>query len=542
MYQSLCCLIAAVLLAFALAYIKMVWLPSTPSLFVDVAADRHSISPDIYGMNDYSMDENDVALLKELRLTVHRWGGNHTTRYNWQTNSSNSGADWYFTNTPIGSGDSSTGALSYVDELIGKDRALQIKSLITMPTIGYVSNGRNHLCGFSVAKYGPQQASNPQHSNCGNGKKPDGTNVTGNDPRDTSIPITPSFIQDWIEHLTDRYGNAANGGVAFYQLDNEPSIWHQTHRDIHPEPLSYDELRDRTYQYAAAIKAVDRSAKILGPSEFGWLVYVKSFVKGDLEAHGSVWFAEWYLQQMKAYEQQHGIRILDYFDEHFYPEQPNIALSPAGDAKTQALRLRSTRSLWDSSYIQEGTWLGKYPPLQIIPRFRSWVKKHYPGTKIAISEYNWGGLESINGALAQADILGIFGREQLDLATLWGPPKPRQPGAFAFRMYRNYDGQGNAYGDTWVQSISSDEGLAIYGAQRSSDRALTLMIVNKTGTDLTSSLTFSGFSPARSAQVYTYSGANVNAIVRQPDLAVGATGFSTTYAANSITLVVINRN
>ncbi len=51
---------------------------------------------------------------------------------------------------------------------------------------------------------------------------------------------------------------------------------------------------------------------------------------------------------------------------------------------------------------------------------RDWVAKDYPGTKLAITEYNWGGQEHINGAVAQADILGIFGREGLDIGTLLG--------------------------------------------------------------------------------------------------------------------------
>src|SRR5205823_10073844 len=103
-----------------------------------------------------------------------------------------------------------------------------------------------------------------------------------------------------------------------------------------------------------------------------------------------------------------------------------------------------------------------------LPRMNEWVDRHYPGTKLAITEYNWGGLESMNGALAQADVLGIFGRERLDLATLWGPPKADQPGAFAFRIYRNYDGKGGSYGDTWVRSSSADQSrLSVYGAQRS---------------------------------------------------------------------------
>ena len=72
---------------------------------------------------------------------------------------------------------------------------------------------------------------------------------------------------------------------------------------------------------------------------------------------------------------------------------------------------------------------------------KDWVTNNYPGTKTAITEYNWGGQEHINGALAQADILGIFGREGLDLGTLWGPPDPvkQLPGLNAFLVYRNYD-------------------------------------------------------------------------------------------------------
>jgi hypothetical protein len=78
-----------------------------------------------------------------------------------------------------------------------------------------------------------------------------------------------------------------------------------------------------------------------------------------------------------------------------------------------------------------------------------------------------------------ADVLGIFGREGLNLATLWAPPSPTDPGAFAFRMYRNYDGQGAAFGDTSVAASSADQGqLAIYAARRGGDGVLTLIIIN----------------------------------------------------------------
>ena len=136
-----------------------------------------------------------------------------------------------------------------------------------------------------------------------------------------------------------------------------------------------------------------------------------------------------------------------------------------------------------------------------IPRMHQWVTDNYPGTKLAISEYNWGGLEFINGALAQADVLGIFGRGGLDLATLWSPPDITQPGMFAFRMYRNYDGQGHTFGDISLQSASADQDkLAIYAAERASDGALTLMAINKTAQPLTSSLSLAHFSSSASAK------------------------------------------
>ncbi|MEG3967738.1 glycoside hydrolase family 44 protein [Microcoleus sp. T2B6] len=534
-------LIAALAIVATTAYFKNgIAQTVNPTLSVDVTADRHSISPDIYGMNDYALDP---TIAKELRIPVERWGANHTSRYNWLVDSSNSGDDFFF----VGGGDKKNPVPGdSIDKIVKINRQNGSKSIVTIPMIGYVNKFSTWNCGFRVSKYGPQEKTNPyifpEGDKCGNGKRPDGTLITDNNRLDVSIISDPAFQKAWVQHLIKTHGTAAKGGVQIYQMDNEPSGWGNTHRDVHPEATSYEELRDRTYQYASMVKATDPTAKVLGPSDFGWPVYVDSGVKGDREKHGGVWFARWYLQQMRAYEKQKGVRILDYFDEHYYPSADDTCLAncPAGDANTQALRLRSTRSLWDATYTDE-SWIGKYnPPLTIIPRFREWVNQDYPGTKVAITEYNWGGLESINGALAQADVLGIFGREQVDLATLWGPPKSSEPGAYAFRMYMNYDGKGGKYGDTWVRSGSTDQGLlSIYGADRSSDGTLTLVIINKTNKNLTSNLSLKGFKSSGKAEFYTYSEANLQAIVRQSDLGVSDTGFQATYPANSMTLVAI---
>ncbi len=516
---------ATVTVAFTFAPVRAA--NTGPALSVNIAANRHAISPDIYGMNFA-----DPTLARELRLPVDRWGGNSTSRYNWTTNVYNTGSDYFYENIATG---------ETTDQFVDADRAHGTKPIITVPLIGYVSKASpaNHPfnCAFRVSNYGAQQQTDGYDPDCGNGLHTDGTPITGNDPLDTSVATDGSFVQNWVAHFVARYGPAASGGVPLYDLDNEPVLWDSTHRDVHPGALTYDELKSRTQTYAAAVKAGDPTAQTLGPSDWGWLAYFDTNVAGDRAAHGNLPLGQWYLQQMQAYEQAHGVRILDYFDEHFYPQESGVALSPAGDAATQALRLRSTRGLWDPTYTDE-SWIGQV--IEAIPRFHGWIDASYPGTKIAIGEYNWGGLESINGALAEADVLGIFGRERVDLATIWSPPATGQPGAFAFRMYRNYNGNGASFGDTGVQSASADQGqLAIYGAQRTADGAVTLMVINKTGGDLRSALALSGYMPNGQAQVYSYSLANLNRIVRQADLPVGARGFTATYAANAITLVVL---
>jgi len=512
-----------------------------PALSVDAAADRQPISPHIYGIN-YASE----AVANAARLPVRRWGGNSTSRYNWQLDVHNTGSDWYFENIP----DEEV----MVDHFVEQDRRTGTQTLLTMPVIGWTPKrrlaGHPYDCGFKVSQYGPQSPPNswtaavdPWDTDCGSGVRAGDVNITGNDPHDTSVEITTTFVISWINHLTSLYGTAANGGVTFYNLDNEPMLWSSTHRDVHPAPATYDELRERTWAYAAAIKSADPTAKTLGPVVWGWCAYFYSAADGcsagaDHAAHGHTDFVEWYLQQARLYEQQRGVRILDYVDVHIYPQMDGVYSENLGSATVQAQRLRSTRQLWDAAYVHEG-WINQ--PVYLIPRMKQWVTSNYTGTQLAITEYNWGALGYMNGALAQADLLGIFGREGLDLATLWGPPdSATAPGIFAFRLYRNYDGQGGAFGETAVRATSADQDkVALYAAQRSGDGALTLMAINKTSQALTSAVTLTNVQ-AVAAQVYRYSAANLAAIVREADQGVAAHGFTVVLPANSITLFALS--
>lgn len=517
-----------------------------PRLTIDPSAGKHPISPHIYGMNF-----TDETLAAELRLPVRRWGGNATTRYHYLYDTTNRASDWFFEN--ISDANDHPELLprgSTTDKFVDQNRRTGTDSIITVPLIGWAPKARDGSCGFSVTKYGPQQRTDEWRPDCGNGVKPDGTLVTGNDPHDTSVEVGPQYIKDWLRHLTTTYGTAAHGGVKFYNLDNEPDLWHSTHRDVHQQGASAAELRDQAYKIAAAVKAADPSAKTLGPVGWGWTSWDYSGLDQETCSRTGCWgdppdraardglpFTAWYLREMKKYEDKYRKRILDYFDMHFYPQAPGVAFGNDTDPATNALRLRSTRALWDPSYTDE-SWIGTQ--VRLIPRMKELIAARYPGTKTAITEYNWGALGTMNGALTQADILGIFGREGLDLATLWDPPSAGQPGAYAFRMYLNYDGAGSRFGDVSVSSTSADQGaLAVYGARRTRDGALTLMVVNKGGTDLTSPVSIAG-ARRGTASVYQYSAASPTAIVPGTAQPIAANGtFTRTFPAGSVTLLVV---
>lgn len=516
----------------ALAHIPSSQAQTKLVLSVDASANRKPISPLIYGMNF-----PDQQLIQELGLTVQRRGGNATTRYNWQNDFYNTGSDWFFENIASENPDRSTLPNgSAADRFVEQGQAMAIQSLMVVPLIGYVAKDSSlqhpFACGFKVSSYGAQQHVDPYDTNCGNGIHSNGSPITNNNPADTSIAVGPDFVKAWVQHLVQRYGRANAGGLRFYNLDNEPGLWPETHRDVYPQHVTYTELRDRGLAYAAAIKDADPSAQVLGPVQDGWTRYFyasyhsypDAVAQAERDSYAGTPFVEWYLREMKAAEQKQGRRLLDYLDLHYYPQASGVALQGAGDAQQQALRLRSTRSLWDASYVDEswiaGTESGN-TAVKLIPRMHDWVAQQYPGTRLAIGEYNWGALDHINGALAQADVLGIFGREGLDLATLWAPPSAQQPGAFAFRMYRNYDGQGKTFGETSVRALSSNQDqLSIYAATRA-DGALTLMIINKTGSVLSADLTLDGIVLKNPAQLYSYSPADLQHIIQAADLPVG---------------------
>jgi hypothetical protein len=439
---------------------------------VDASSGVHAFSPNIFGVAF-----GDASRNAQMGYTVRRWGGNSVTRYNWQVDVHNTASDYFYENIPGASDRTQVPPIGNdADAFVGETLGAGSQPLMTIPTIGWTPRADSPLdhpyfAGFSVMRYGAQQATDPFDPDAGNGYHTNGSPITGNDPHDTSAAVDPAFQQGWIAHFQSTFGNAGSGGVKFYSLDNEVMLWDSTHRDVHPDPTTYDETWANAQNYGGAIKAQDAGALVTGPVTWGYCDLFGSALDNcvdgaDRAAHGGVPFVAWYLQQICANPIAGGAHVVDYVDLHYYPQGSNIALSDDDSPGTSALRLRSLKELYDPAWVSE-SWIADlgdsdanhYDKPDLIPRVRAWIDQYCPGTKLAITEYNWGNDGTASGAVAQAELFGIFARDGVDLATRWIAPAPNTRAERAYTLFLNYDGAGSKVTGSNVsaQSANVDE-------------------------------------------------------------------------------------
>ncbi|HEX8637959.1 MAG TPA: glycoside hydrolase family 44 protein [Pyrinomonadaceae bacterium] len=509
------------------------------TISVDANLNRRAINPQIYGVAHAT-----TAQLSELNAPLNRSGGNNTSRYNWQQNADNRGSDYYFESIPFANQPGEVG-----DSFIQNSKNANAQPMLTVPMIDWVARvgaNREKLASFSISKYGAQTDRDWQwFPDAGNGVLTNGQFVTGNDPNDANVPNSVAFQRNWVQHLFGRWGGASGSGLRYYILDNEYSLWHSTHRDVKPQGAKMDEVFAKMRDYAAMIKSVDPNAQVVGPEEWGWDGYRYSgydlwyapknnWQFPDRAAHGNTDYVVWLLQQFKADEQTRGVRLLDFFTLHYYPQGGEFSNDVS--AAMQLRRNRSTRSLWDANYTDE-SWIND--KVQLVPRMKNWVAQNYPNTKIGLTEYNWGAENHINGATTQADIYGILGREGMDMATRWTTPDAATPTFKAMKMFRNYDGQKSGFGETSVSAIAPNpDNVSAFAAVRATDGALTVMVVNKSSAATQLNLNISNFSGGNAAQVWQLTAANQ--INRLADASFSGGIIAQTVPAQSITLFIVS--
>lgn len=437
---------------------------------IDVTKERSPISPYIYGTNQ------DIA--RDANITARRFGGNRTTGYNWENNASNAGNDWkHFSDNWLSENWGMPGDFDKPGALLKffhqKSKNLGAYSVITLPLAGYVARDKNGEVGLSDKAPSSRWAEVVFRK--------EGELKTEPDTWDNKV-----YLDEQVNFLVKTFGSAKEGGVNAYALDNEPDLWASTHPRIHPNKVSVEEYIGKSVSVSARVKEIDEHAEIIGPASYGFNGYHKFQDAPDWQSQAWTheWFLAYYLDRMKQASDTAGKRLLDILAIHWYPEAKGeagrIVFNKSKAAENSAARLQAPRSLWDPEY-SENSWIcgNGHCPLKLVPRVKEMIDKYNPGTKLAFTEYDFGGGSHISGGLAQADVLGIFGKYGVYLATYWMD----EWGQFTyagFKIFRNYDGNKSAFGETSVYASNPDkEKISVYASQKAGGESTHVVIINK---------------------------------------------------------------
>ena len=420
--------------------------PSDPDVVytIDASGTSGKISEYIYGLNvsyDFSHSGEDYS-------TMVRFGGNRTTGFNWENNASNAGSDWHHSSDDFLVGYSIKGsernapgsvASTFIKNCLGSGQVplftIPIAYKVAADMNGEVAEGDESRWVANLPCKGEEFSRTPD---LGDGKV---------------------FQDECVDFLTSAAGG---GGKIFYCLDNEPGIWHSTHPRIVPEHISCAEFIDRSIEFASAVKDVDPLSTVFGFVAFGYSSYMSFAGAPDWDKIKSEsnydWFIDYYLESMAKASEEKGKTLVDVLDLHWYPEargDERICSSTANSLKDKKARLQAPRSLWDDTY-KEDSWITATSSnyfLPILPKILESIRKYSPTTKLAFTEYSYGGFDDITGAIALAEVLGIFGKYDIYAASHWG--SPGSYGDAAFKLYRDYDGNKSSFGEWRLESSMS---------------------------------------------------------------------------------------
>ncbi len=432
------------------------------------------ISPYVYGINAQPSEGAGA--------TVRRMGGNRQTAYNWELNASNAGSDYNHSSdgwacTVLGYHDCDVPGAQFLD-FARANREAGMETVATLPMVDYVTADKRGA--VSEADKAPSKRWVRSVA-----QKP-GPFAASPDLGDGVV-----YEDEFVNALCTKLGKATSGGIRFYSLDNEPALWPSTHPRVHPGQPTYAEMVTRTEATASGLLKVDPNAFVLGAVAYGWSEYKTLQDAPDAKEQNATYgtYLDFFLAAMKKLEQKHHRRLVHALDVHWYPEARGAKRITEKDVspKTVEARVQAPRSLWDPTYVEK-SWIaadlgGK--PIRLIPWLQEKIAARYPGTKLAMTEYNFGAGDHISGGLAQADALGVFGREGLYLANYWGDSAGNShlPSYIkaAFQLYRNYDGRGGAYGDSAVAATADLDKASVFAAVDSKrPGTLTVLVINKT--------------------------------------------------------------
>lgn len=428
--------------------------PQPITFTVNGAQDKHAISPLIYGANLDGLSCDDA----KARFSFCRHASAAFSAYNWENNASNAGsADCNENNAALSASDTPAAAItSIIDSAKTNDAA----TVVTLPMLDYVAADKNDGsakpdCSGDVSKSANYETTRLRQNRARKG---------------SALSLTPDTSDAYVNQDELVAFLKANYGTSplLFSLDNQPELWDIDQPVLRPTHISYAEQVSLSVSYGQMVKDNWPEADVIGMVGYGYLAAINQQKSPDYDTLGD--FVDYFLAQMADASATDKRRLLDYVDLHWFPEiYPNGQRIIFEDASADSVkaRVQAPRSLWDSGY-KENSWItdASGAPIDLIHWLKGSISTNYPGTKLAISAWSYGGGKHISGAVAAADALGVFGREDVAMAGALSFSPDTEPYLIgAFEAYRNYDGQGSSFGDTSVLAHSSNDSLgAIYAS------------------------------------------------------------------------------
>lgn len=503
---------------------------------IDALKGNKPISPYLYAMNRMLNDDASIARAKEAGLRMTRENsGNNSTCYNWRLKLTTH-PDWY-NNVEVEDWDTKAQTLA--------SDFPEMQGLFSFQMLGYAATTRAY--NFPDWEYNKSQRWDGCSKNyCGNGSTKGDYKFTEGDvslyskewPADSTVAI--------LNHWTNDLKLDMNQFI-YWDMDNEPEIWGGTHDAF----VSYNQdlferIMTNYFAIVKKVRAINPNIKICGPvaaNEWSW--YVPGNIQPTYNGKSYNWL-EYFIMRCAMEEKATGVKMIDVFDLHFYPEDNNAA-----DI------LQSHRALWDTEFDypkangvkrHSGSWDNSVSKEMVFVRCQDWFNQYFgEGYDVTYGISEWGTKEvssnsSMIYALSYASLIGEGSRNNMEFFIPWFWRKGMWEAVHVFGRYAK---------DVNVEAISTNESMLSAYTSISSDKdSMSVIVVNRDPSNsLTVNSTIANFDVEDGEYdmfvlsnlpdgVETFNSHTDNALVKQK--AVVANGVvSVTVPAYSISAIVL---
>ena len=507
------------------------------ALTIDAAGTAKTFSPYIYGKNGGLSQTTNTATtadtlafykatgVKMLRLN----NGNNASKYNYEKRLT-SHPDWY---NNVYSVDWDQSAKDLIANLPG------VQGMFAISMLGWTANDNSH--NFNDWLYnGSAWWSGVSNNWAGT------TAITaeGEKPSD-SADVTLYLKQttpDWEAGILTHFFGSGSGNLGlsqnqflYWNMDNEPEIWNGTHDDVMPDTMSAEEFVQTYIAVAKKARALYPDIKLVGPvtaNEWQWFYWHNQLVT---DTDGKTYsFLEYFIKRIAEEQKSSGLKLLDVFDLHFYPDYSKQ--SDIGNI------LQLHRVWFDTSYVFPGANAVKWSGVSstgkecIFQRVRDWLAKYMGadnGVTLGISEF--GAVDGASGnssaiAVMYASMLGEFAAAgDVEFFTPWTWYKGMFETMHLFTHYAKTQS---------LAPVSSDSLLTAYTTLNAAKDSMTVILVNRNQTGNTDvKLSLSNFTNATAtASAYTLANLNGETFFSEINNALSSSSVSITDNAMSLSL------